>query len=266
MKYIVRTEGKVLDYRQTAYTVNTQSREEAERIAEERFRKEYIVPDDSLRANAAGVRYQTWIALFALGAAAVLSLIGFKTGSGKNAAVIRPDLLSLLYGAAVYVILLMKARGAKNLLDLNEWKEAFASYESFALSALMIILIASIIQLMFSQMKVGFSFLSFHMDFRMIALALALIAYFGSGLLSLISLALFLILSRFSISALTGILSDVKGILFLVFASVGIIAYLGTSPAYHKGMMRLKALFHNPAKQLRKQADAERTQAAQTEE
>ncbi len=235
-------------------------REEAERIAEERFRKEYIVPDDSLRADAAGVRYQTWIALIALGAAAVLSLIGFKTGSGKNAAVIRPDLLSLLYGAAVYVILLMKARGVKNLLDWNEWKEAFANYESFALAALMIILIASFIQLLFSQMKVGFSFLSFHMDFRMIALALALIAYFGSGLLSLISLALLLILSKASISALTGILSDMKGILFLFFAAVGIIAYLAASPAYHRGMMHLKALFHNPARQLRKQVNAEREQ------
>ena len=38
-------------------------KEEEERIAEERFRKEYIVPDDSLRADAAGVRHFVFISV-----------------------------------------------------------------------------------------------------------------------------------------------------------------------------------------------------------
>lgn len=253
MKYIVRTQGKVFDYKQTAYTVNAENKEEAERIAKERFAKEYILADEEPQAAASGVRFRILAGLVSLSIAAVISFIGFRTGTTRNPSVIRPDLTSLLYAAGIYVILLFKFRGVKNLMKADEWKEIFKSRESIAMAVLMIILIASFIQLMFSQMKIGFSFLSVNMDLRVLALGLALIAYFGSGILSLICLALLLILSKISISGLGAILGNLKGIIFLAAAAVGLFAYVSSQPYLYQAFMNAGTFIRNPAKELRKQ-------------
>ncbi|MDO4415759.1 MAG: hypothetical protein Q4C20_11845 [Erysipelotrichaceae bacterium] len=113
MKFIVNTKGKVYDYKQVAYSVNAETKEEAERIALERFNDEYVVADGDLSAKASDVNIRVIVALAALSVACILAFIGFRTGTAKNAAVVRPDLTSLLYGAGVYLILMFKFKGVK---------------------------------------------------------------------------------------------------------------------------------------------------------
>lgn len=253
MKYIVKTKGKVYDYKQIAYAVEAESREEAEQAARERFCADYIPADEVIEASASGVKIGTMAALVTLAAAAVLAFIGFKTGTTRSASVIRPDLMSLVYGAGVYLILFIKFKGFKNLLNMKWWAEVLKSWENIVLAVLMIILIASLIQLMFSQMKVGFSFLSFHMDMRVLALVLAAVAYFGSGILSLICLLLFLLLSKMSLSGLAAVLGNIRGFLYLGCALIGVITYMSTQPALYQSIMNVKAKISDPAKKLRKE-------------
>lgn len=243
MKYIVKAQGKVLDYKQTAYEINADSREEAENIARERFGKEYISADQEIRTSASGIRWNMLVAIIALSAAVLIALIGFR--SGKN--VIRPDLTSIMYAAGVYVILLFKVKGLKNLLNIKDWVTAFTSWESIAMAVLMILWIASFIQLMFSNVPV-FKLFSFSMDMRMIALVLALIAYFGSGILSLICLALFFLLSRMSFATLASMLGTVKGFIYLGSSLIGILAYLSARPFLYELLMKMGNLFSDPLK------------------
>lgn len=256
MKYIVKTEGKVYDWKQAAYAVEAQSESEAVKIAEERFAKEYIIAGDGLKTSARKVRASVLIALVTLSAAAVISLIGFRTAA-RNPVTIRPDMMSLLYGALVYLILLVKFKGAKNLLKADTWKEMTGRWENIVLAGLVIVLFASVIQLMFSEMKVGVSFLSVNLDLRVLALGLALIAYFTNGGLSIICFVLFFLLSKASISGLIPVLSNVKGMVFLACAFIGIISYLSAQPALYQSFLNVKALVNNPAKKLRNAAENE---------
>ncbi len=252
MKYIVKTKGKVYDYKQIAYSINADSKEEAERIAQERFRKDYTVADNELSASASGVNISVLISLAALAVACVISFIGFRAGTAKNAAVIRPDFMSLLYGAGIYLILLCKFTGFKKMISPGFWKGMFSDWKEPVLALLLIIVIGSFIQLLFSQMQVGFKFLNFHADVRVLALILALVAYFGSGILSLICLGLLLLLSKASLSTMAAALGNVKGLIFLACAAAGIITYVSSQPGLYQSFLNVGAMIRNPEKQLRK--------------
>lgn len=257
MKFIVNTKGKVYDYKQVAYSVNAETKEEAERIALERFNDEYVVADGDLSAKASDVNIRVIVALAALSVACILAFIGFRTGTAKNAAVVRPDLTSLLYGAGVYLILMFKFKGVKNFFSIKEISESFKDWKEIALSLLMVVLIASFIQLLFGQMQVGFKFLSFNLDLRLLALGLALIAYFGSGLLSLICLVLLCLMSKISLSGLSTAFGSVQGILFLTASFIGVTAFISSKSSLYQGILNLKALISNPEKKLRAAAEAE---------
>lgn len=253
MKYIVNTQGKVYEYKQVAYSVNAETKEEAERIALQRFHDDYIVADDEFCASASGVKMRVIAALAGLSVACILALIGFRSGTTRNPVTIRPDFASILYAAGIYLILLFKFKGVKNVLSMKEISESFKDWKDIVMALLMILLIASFIQLLFSQMKIGFKFLSFNMDLRLLALGLALIAYFSSGLLSLICFVLFCLLSRMSISGLSAVLGNVQGILFLTASLVGIVAFISSKSSLYQGILNVKAFFNNPAKKLRAQ-------------
>ncbi|MDO4415760.1 MAG: hypothetical protein Q4C20_11850 [Erysipelotrichaceae bacterium] len=122
---------------------------------------------------------------------------------------------------------------------------------------LMVVLIASFIQLLFGQMQVGFKFLSFNLDLRLLALGLALIAYFGSGLLSLICLVLLCLMSKISLSGLSTAFGSVQGILFLTASFIGVTAFISSKSSLYQGILNLKALISNPEKKLRAAAEAE---------
>ena len=75
MKYIVKTQGKIYTYKHKAYAIEADSPEEAERIASEKFNKQYAVADNELKTSVSSVKYRTYIAIAFLSAAAASSLL-----------------------------------------------------------------------------------------------------------------------------------------------------------------------------------------------
>ena len=234
MKYIVKTQGKIYTYKHKAYSIEAESPEEAERIAYEKFNKEFAVVDNDLKVAGSSVKYRTYIALAALAISVVLALIGFKSPQMLGAQTIRPDLKSCLYGVIIYLLLIFKIKGITN---------SFRNITDIILAVLMSLAIGSLLQLLVAKMPFAGFFDLIHLDIRIAVLALAVIAWLGSGILSLICAAIFVGLISYSVSHLGPVLMNFMGILYLVCTAVGIVAYLSSLPALYQGFMDLKAKF-----------------------
>ena len=164
----------------------------------------------------------------------VLALIGFRSESFMNNQVIRPDLQSVLYGACIYLVLLFKMKGLTN---------TFKDWVDIVLAFLMSILFGSFLQLLVAKMPFAGFFSMVKLDIRIFVLALAVIAWLGSGILSLICLAAIGSLIFYSITHLGPVMLNVKGILYMAASLISIAAYVYALPAFRQGIMELKAIF-----------------------
>lgn len=235
MKFNVQTQGTVLARRQKVYKIEADSREEAEREARTRFEKEFTVAEGtSVSAKGSQITICNYIAMAALIIADVLALIGFRSESFMNNQVIRPDLQSVLYGAGIYLVLLFKMKGLTN---------TFKDWVDIVLALLMSILFGSFLQLLVAKMPFAGFFSMVKLDIRIFVLALAVIAWLGSGILSLICLAAIGSLIFYSITHLGPVMLNVKGILYMAASLIGIAAYVYALPAFRQGIMELKAIF-----------------------
>lgn len=235
MKFNVQTQGTVLARRQKVYKIEAASRQEAEKEARARFEKEYNVAEgSSISAKGSQITVCNYIAMAALLIADILALIGFRSESFMNNQVIRPDLQSVLYGAGIYLVLMFEMKGLAN---------TFKDWIDIVLALLMSVLFGSFLQLLVAKMPFAGFFSMVHLDIRIAVLVLAVIAWLGSGILSLICLAMIGSLIFYSITHLGPVMLNIRGILYMAASVIGIAAYVYALPAFRQGIMELKAVF-----------------------
>ncbi len=231
MKYIVKARGSVIQKKSIAYAIEADSREEAEQKAKEKFNKAYEVSDNQLTVSGTSVNILSYVSLAALAIAVLIALIGFKAEGILKDKVIRPDLRSCLYGLGMYLVLLFKMKGIKT---------AFRSWIDIVLGILMSLVLGSLLQIMIAKVPFSGFFNLIKVDIRLVVLIIALIGMMGSSLLSLICLLIIAGLMTWSISHLTPVLMNFKGILYLACALTGTIAYLASIPVLYQAFMNLK--------------------------
>lgn len=234
MKYIVKTQGKIYTYKHKAYSIEAESPEEAERIASEKFNKQYAVADNELKTSVSSVKYRTYIAIAFLSAAVLLALIGFKSPQMVGSQTIRPDLKSCIYGVIIYLLMLFKMKGLTN---------TFRNWMDLVLAVLMSLVIGSLLQILVAKVPFANVFSLIKLDVRIVVLILAVIGMLGSGLLSLICLGVFVLLMIYSISHLGPVMMNFRGILYLVCTVIGITAYITSLPSFYQGFMDIRSLF-----------------------
>ena len=231
MKYIVKTHGKVIEKKSIAYAIEADTREEAEQKALEKFNKAYDVSNNELSVSSSSVGMMSWGSLVALAIAVVISLIGFRSKAFLNNQTIRPDLRSCLYGIGMYLVLLFKMKGIKN---------AFRNWMDVVLGILMSLLLGSLLQILIAKVPFSGFFSLIKVDIRLFVLGLAVIAMMGTSLLGLICTLIIIGLMAYSISHLGPVMMNVKGIIHLVCALVGTIAYFGSIPVLYQTVMDIK--------------------------
>ena len=231
MKYIVKAHGKVIEKKSIAYAIEADTREEAEQKALEKFNKAYDVSNNELSVSSTSVEMMSWVSLVALAIAVLISLIGFRSKAFLNNQTIRPDLRSCLYGIGMYLVLLFKMKGIKN---------AFRNWMDVVLGILMSLLLGSLLQILIAKVPFSSFFSLIKVDIRLFVLGLAVIAMMGTSLLGLICTLIIIGLMAYSISHLGPVMMNVKGMIYLVCALVGTIAYFGSIPVLYQTVMDIK--------------------------
>ena len=164
----------------------------------------------------------------------IISIIGFKAGTTRHPVTIRPDIRSCIYAAALYFAMLFKLKGIK---------DTFKSWIDIAQAILVIIVIASLIRIMFSNVSVPVPFFKIKIDITTLMVCLVVIAWISNGLTNLVVLGLLIVLMRYSAGNAGEILSGFKGWLFIGCTVIGIITYVSQLPGFYQliSSVKLKA-------------------------
>ena len=225
-RYIVKTQGRVLDYQGKAYEIVAQSPSEAVQIANKQFNEDYPVADNMVYSKATNVSLLTIISAVSLIAAIIPTFITWT--AGHEAISLMPSLLSCGVGLLFYASYLVRFKGITN---------ALSTPKDILFCILLVLLISSFVQALLAETEVKFMFFKIPVDTRTLLFMLICLSWLGMRSVSVVGAVVLLVLSYSNLVGLSGAMKGFFGPLYIIASFIGIVTYIAIEPAFHDGLL-----------------------------
>ncbi len=225
-RYIVKTQGRVLDYQGRAYEIVAHNPKEAVQLANEQFNEDYPVVDNTLYSKAKNVSWLTLISAISLIIAILPTFITWT--SGHETISLMPSLLSCGIGVLFYASYLVRFKGINN--SLSNPREVF-------FCILLVLLISSFVQALLTETEIKFLFITIPIDTKTLLFILICLSWLGMRIVSAVGTVILLILSYSNLVGLSGAMKGFFGPLYIIASFIGIVTYIATEPAFHEGLI-----------------------------
>lgn len=226
-KYIVKTQGKVIQTQDHAYAVVAHNKNEAAEKAKEMFMEEYpVIENAEFYVKPLGVSIPLILGILLLLVAVLLSLVRWK--NGHEMINIRPSFISVLCSAAIYSAYYVKLKGVSNM---------FKSVTGPIYGVLIILLISSFIQILFYTPALKFFGFALPIDARTILFIAIILSWAGYKMMSVLCIAILFIVSIGNLISIDGAMGNLYGSAYVLCAFFGLLAYMSCEPAFYQGVM-----------------------------
>lgn len=224
MKYLIYTEGKVINVQGKSYTVNASTEKEAQELAEEQFIDEYGYNGEIYTSKGKKLNKFTGISIVSMIMAILLSFINWKLDHSTVS--IKPDLISCIMAFAIYSAYVIRIKGLQRM----------NSYVDLVFMVLLILLFSSFIQCILLNSTFTFIIWDVSIDCRMLLIIAAILSWLGMKMLSAGCMAIIIICALVKICILNSAMGNLWGPMYVICAGVGIITYLLIEPAVQEMM------------------------------
>lgn len=219
MRYLIHTEGKVINLQGKSYMVKASGKEEAQEAARKQFIEEYGYNGEIYASKARKISCFTGISILAMIVAIGLSFIDWK--SGHKTISIKPDLISCIMAFAIYSAYVIRIKGLQRMTE----------YTDLAFMVLSILLFSSFIQCILLNSTFKIVIWEVPIDCRLLLIASMLLSWLGMKLLSVGCMLVIVVCAFFKILVLNEAMGNLWGPAYVICAAVGIITYLMVEPA-----------------------------------
>lgn len=233
MKYLIHTEGKIVNLQGKSYRVKAATKEEAQQLAREQFIEEYGCNGEIYTSKAIKTKVVTAGSIIGMLIAVLLSFINWKSEHATIS--IKPDLISTVMAIVIYSAYVIRFKGLQRMSDCTDWI-------FFILSVL---LLSSFIQSILSSREFQIPIIRTYIDCRMLFVLAMILSWLGLKILSVGCMAFIVLCGFFKIISLNVAMGNIWGTVYAMGAAVGIILYLVIEPAiqemlpyYHKCAQR----------------------------
>ncbi len=225
-RYIVKTQGRVLDYQGKAYEIIARSPNEAVQIANEQFNEDYPVADNMIYSKAKNVSWLTILSGISLLIAVIPTFITWTSGHEKIS--LMPSLLSCGIAVAFYASYLVRFKGINN--SLSNPREVY-------FFIMLVLLISSFVQALLTETKIKILFITIPIDTKTLLFVLIVLSWLGMRIVSAIGTVILLVLSYSNLVGLSGAMKGFFGPLYIIASFIGIVTYIATEPAFYEGIL-----------------------------
>ena len=219
MRYLIHTEGKVINLQGKSYMVKASGKEEAQEAAKKQFIEEYGYNGEIYTSKARKINWFTGISILAMVVAIGLSFIDWKSGHATIS--IKPDLISCVIAFAIYSAYVIRIKGLQRMTE----------YTDLAFMVLLILLFSSFIQCILLNSTFKLIVWEVPIDCRLLLIAAIFLSWLGMKLLSVGCMLVIVICAFFKILMLNKAMGNLWGPAYVICAAVGIITYLIIEPA-----------------------------------
>lgn len=172
MKYLIHTEGKIVNLQGKSYRVKASTKEEAQQLAREQFIEEYGCNGEIYTSKAIKTKVVTAGSIIGMLIAVLLSFINWKSEHATIS--IKPDLISTVMAIVIYSAYVIRFKGLQRMSDCTDWI-------FFILSVL---LLSSFIQSILSSREFQIPIIGTYIDCRMLFVLAMILSWLGLKILS----------------------------------------------------------------------------------
>lgn len=223
-EYIVKTHGKILNVKNRSYEIVAKDKAEAVNLAKERFNEEYTIIDN-LETQVSSVTFQTYVSLVFLTIAVLLTAIRWV--DGHNVVSLRPSISSCLYAIAIYSGYFVRFKGIKYLI--NSWTDLL-------FCPLLILLLSSFVQALFSVSSLHFLGLVIPIDAKTLLLLTCFLSWLGLKFISLICAFVLFFIAASNLVGLDAAMGSLFGPIYIICSFIGLVAFASTESAFQEGL------------------------------
>lgn len=234
MQYLVQVSGDVLEKQSKSYAVAADSKEAAQEIAAENFRKEFYVGHDEVSVSLNKRTFHALVSFILISVPILLSFIGWK--DGHDTIKISPDYVSCFYGVLIYSSFIVRFKGIRRTVG---------SWIDIGFCILIVLLLSTFIKTILVNKTLSFlGFIDIPISTNALLLIAILLSWFGMKLISLACMGIVVIAALFNISALNQAMGSFFGPMYVICSFVGILFYLSVEPACFDALNQAKKLLY----------------------
>ncbi|MBR5048734.1 MAG: hypothetical protein IKX74_03725, partial [Erysipelotrichaceae bacterium] len=228
-KYIVKTQGTVLNFQDKAYEVVARDKNEAEVIAKNMFAEEYAVADEQLKAAASGITFANILSIICMLTAVLISFVRWH--DGRNIISLSPTLTSCVYAVLLYSAYLVRFKGIRNM---------FQSWQDVIFSVLLILLFSSFTQAIMPSVEINFLIVHISISPKTLLLVSIAFSWLGMKLISLLFMFIIALIALGNLVSLDAAMGNLFGPIYVITSFIGLVSYMSTEPALHQGLSRFR--------------------------
>lgn len=231
MRYLIYTEGNVINQQGKSYMVNAPTEKVAQEQAKIQFIKEYGYNGEIYTGKTRELKNFTGISIISMVIAILLSFINWKSDHATVS--IKPDLISCIMAFAIYSAYVIRIKGLQRMTD----------YIDLVFMVLTALLFSSFIQCILLNSTFKFIIWNVTIDCRLLLIMAAFLSWLGMKMLSAGCMLIILICAFIKILVLNRAMGNLWGPVYAICAGVGIITYLLIEPA----VQEMIPYYHNCA-------------------
>lgn len=222
MQYVVNVSGKVANIQDKAYVVESNSKDEAKKIATKNFCEEFSTDECIITSNPRKRTKTAILSIILMIIPVLLSLINWKNVHSTIS--ISPDLISCLYGVAIYGSFVVRFKGVQRTV---------LSWIDILLAIVSSLLLATFIKAILIESQISFfGICKFDINTNIILIVSVLLSWLGLKAISLVCMGVVIVCALSNITNLNAAMGFIWGPIYVICSFIGIISYIAIEPAF----------------------------------